>query len=250
MTPRNRNLGLALLALLGVAVLPLQADGTSPNCWNATGSLASTTRGPTTGDEQFFTLPVGPSNIMFLLDSSGSMETIPQCGDNIDSAWGGSDAPAICQWPVDAMLSVPSTTGVQGTCDVSGDPNLAWMATYTPQSTPYDTGHPYVTGGLDDRPGWGLAACNTNNCLFQPTKIYSFNGWNETSATPRTNCGNGSVTPDDAECRRCLFGDSSTPAKGFYFYAYRQSDGTTAGTSCSVAGGSTPTRPSSWLPAR
>ncbi len=228
MTPRSRNLGLALVALLAAVVLPLGADGTVPDCFNPTTSLASTTRGPTTGDEQFFTLPVGPSNIMFVLDSSGSMETLPQCGDNIDASWGGTDAPAICQWPVDAVLSVPSSTGVRGTCDVSGDPNLTWMQTYTPKATPYDTGHPFVTGGLDDRPGWGPATCNSSSCMFQANQIYAFNSWTETSATPKTNCNPASgVTADDAACRKCLFGDSSTPAKGFYFQAYRDSSGNT-----------------------
>jgi hypothetical protein len=76
-----RRHGFVSLALLLAALLPYQADGTAPDCFNVSASLGSTTRGPASGDEQFFTLPAGPANIMFLLDSSGSMANLPQCND-------------------------------------------------------------------------------------------------------------------------------------------------------------------------
>jgi type IV pilus assembly protein PilY1 len=227
---RKNTTGLVPLAVVALALLPLQADSVQPNCFNPTSSLASTVRGPTAGDEQFFTLPVGPSNIMFILDSSGSMQTLPQCGDNITSAWGGADGPATCQWPISTVLNIPSSAGVTGTCDVSADPNLAWMSTYVPTASLYDPGHGVASTGLSDQPTWGIG-CAGNNCLFQADKIYSFNSWAETSATPKTTCnttaGSNTITPSDSECRRCLFGDASTAAKGFYFYAYKAADGTT-----------------------
>src|SRR5690349_1432270 len=152
---RKDTLSLLPLTVVALALLPLQADSVQPNCFNPTSSLASTVRGPTAGDEQFFTLPVGPSNIMFILDSSGSMKTLPQCGDNIQNSWGDATGPATCQWPIASVLSIPSSAGVTGTCDVSGDSNLAWMANYVPTATLYDAGHGVAADGLDDRPTWG-----------------------------------------------------------------------------------------------
>ena len=90
---RKHSLTSILVALAAAAFLPLRSDGaptTSANCCNSTTSLASTINNPVTGDEAFFKIPSGPTNIMFLLDTSGSMVNLPQCGDN---AWNQGSLP-------------------------------------------------------------------------------------------------------------------------------------------------------------
>jgi type IV pilus assembly protein PilY1 len=232
-TPIRRKLltGLAI-GLAAAAMLPLRTDGGQSECCNVASSLASTINNPTAGDEQFFTLPVGPANLMLLLDTSGSMDELPQCGD---SDW-ATDLPT-CSWP--AALPLRATNGVNGTCSVSGDANLAWMHSYTPTDALVDPGLGLSANGLDDRPTWGTG-CVGNACLFQPSQIYGYGQWNESTAVPYPDCrlrtgaapgtavsdGAGNpVGPDEAECRRCLFGDASTPPRGFYFYSYRYVDG-------------------------
>src|SRR5512140_2811851 len=86
---------------VGVAALlavPLSSDGGLP-CDNATTSLTSQLNNPIAGDEKFFTLPIGPSNVRFLLDTSGSMGNVPRCGGA--NYWGdtGSGMLPTCQWP-------------------------------------------------------------------------------------------------------------------------------------------------------
>src|SRR3990172_1586817 len=93
---RTQKLSYVSAAAAAMMLLPLRSDGTP--CENATTSLQSTINNPVSGDERFFTLPVGPSNVMFLLDTSGSMDQLPQCVDAMN-AWAGTNSPATCKWP-------------------------------------------------------------------------------------------------------------------------------------------------------
>ena len=113
--------GLAHAGAGAAAVLPLRGDCGQNECANTTTSLASTINNPVAGDEQFFTLPVGTTNLMLLLDTSGSMGELPQCGD---ASFSTNNALLTCRYPT---LSTNT-----GTCDVRGNTNLAWMHTYDP----------------------------------------------------------------------------------------------------------------------
>ena len=176
----NRSLlGTLALTLAAAAVLPLRGDCSQNECANTTTSLASTINNPVAGDEQFFTLPVGTTNLMLLLDTSGSMGELPQCGDG---DWGATGALATCRYP-----TLPTNTG---TCNVTGNPNLAWMHTYDPSAEALvDPGlgdmSSLTPAGLRDVPSWG-STCTGTNCLFWPTEVYAYASWNETSATPTT----------------------------------------------------------------
>jgi len=142
-------------AVAVLALLPLESDGGQAECGMSSRSLASTVNNPTAGDETFFTLPVGPANIMLLLDASGSMNELPQCGDASD-AWAASGALATCQWPTltPPSGSAGSVSGV-GSCDMTGNANLAWMHGYTPTATLVDPGLGTASNGLRDTPTWG-----------------------------------------------------------------------------------------------
>lgn len=227
---RKTILSYASAAVAALLVLPLRSDGGAP-CDIATTSLQSTINNPVAGDEKFFTLPIGPSNVMFLLDTSGSMSNIPQCGDAND--W-GNGALATCNWPTFGSVANPTAGNVtgDGTCTVSG--NLAWMANYTPTSTFVDPGFGTASSGLVDQPTWGTG-CTGNNCLFQANQVYAYNSWTETSATPTPNPCTVSYTINNdydcpnvgkpsqvsrtftgtlPNCTSCL---ENPGAKGFYF---------------------------------
>ena len=211
--------GLALL------LAPLVSDGVPPPCNNVTTSLMSKENIPVAGDEQFFTLPSGPANVMFMQDVSGSMANIPQCGDCSywgDSMTGSDPCLSTCQLPSFTAISNPSAACTSGSCaanTISGDgicagypstfatsnANLAWMTSYTPTSTLVDAGRGTLSNGLIDSPPWGTAGgCTGNNCLFQASSIFAYPNsstsgaenivagtypWSETSATPFTDAG-------------------------------------------------------------
>jgi type IV pilus assembly protein PilY1 len=231
---RTRILSTVSIAAAGLLVLPLRSDGTPTACDNVTTSLQSTLTNPVAGDERFFTLPVGPSNVMFLVDTSGSMDNIPQCGDA--TSWGSNALPT-CTWPTFASVSAPSSAGQvasDGTCDVASNTNLAWMLNYTPTSTLVDPGFGTASNGLVDTPSWGTG-CTGNNCLFQLNAVYGYSSWNETSATPRTSPCDISFTYQDEDCtdptnpksvNRTFTGTipgcsaclTDANARGFFFY--------------------------------
>jgi len=199
---------------LGTAVLivPFLSDGSPPPCNDVTTSLMSQENNPVAGDEQFFTLPSGPSNVMFMQDVSGSMANIPQCGDC--NYWGdGTGCLSTCQLPTFANVSAPTTSGTingDGICAgypstfATSNTSLAWMTNYTPTATLVDPGLGTASNGLVDTPSWGnagttaatnctLAANPSTACLFQSGQIFSYptasNGnynWTETSAAPFT----------------------------------------------------------------
>ncbi len=195
------------------------------------------------GDEKFFTLPVGPSNVMFMLDVSGSMNSIPQCGDANDWANG---ALSTCKWPAAfSSLATPAvgTAAAVGTCSVpvASEPNLAWMANYNPTAHALvDAGRGTAANGLVDAPPWGTG-CTGNNCLFQPGQVYAYNSWTETSATPTANpCSVTLTTPQNTTCSgtnlvtspgttitftlpNCSACLTNAGAPGFYFYTYTYS---------------------------
>ncbi|HVO19471.1 MAG TPA: hypothetical protein VMU15_09455 [Anaeromyxobacter sp.] len=235
---RRANILSTLTAVAAILLfVPLRSDGGLP-CDNVTTSLQSTVNNPVAGDEKFFTLPVGPSNVMFMLDVSGSMNNIPQCGDG--DTWGASNALSTCQYPSFASLGTPAIDAASalGTCSVSGNSSLSWMANYDPTANALvDPGFGTASNGLKDLPPWGTG-CTGNNCLFQPTAVYAYNSWTETSATPTANpcsvtvgpytdktcSGNTLVTNNNKfltftlpNCSACL---TNAGAAGFYFYTY------------------------------
>ena len=250
---------LSSLSLTGAALLllPLRSDG-GPACDNVTTSLQSTLNNPVAGDEKFFTLPVGPSNVMFLLDVSGSMQNIPQCGDA--NAWGDGSALPTCKWPTFATVSAPTTAGTvngDGTCSVGGNANLAWMTGYVPRSTLVDPGLGTASNGLVDQPTWG-AGCTGNACLFQPAQVYRYGSWSETSATPTANPCTVTFTYGDFNCTtkanetvtftgtlpNCTSCLTAAGAPGFYFYrswiaAYTTNNTTGSGSSRACTGTTT-----------
>ncbi len=203
-----RKRSLLVAAVAAAAVLPLAHQADQATCSNCTTSLASTVNGPVTGDEAFFKLPTGPSNVMFLLDTSGSMTNIPQCGDN---SWDSGGLPTCTSpnLPLTAPDGVTSWTTVTGTCtpDTSGftttSSNLKWMEGVTPQNGYADPGR--TNALLSDCPPWGNggAACGTrvcsgSGCLFDPTAYYLYNDW--------TSSGGGSGGWSPTTTRRALDG--------------------------------------------
>ena len=229
---RHENLRRTVLAGIAVAavaagLLPFASDGagTQDTCCNVTGSLASTVNNPVAGDEQFFKLPVGPSNVMFLLDTSGSMNNLPQCGDmggDGSGGWGSDSGEPRCRWPTTAdklpsgATAFPdlsgSATGATVLYDTSAIPDLAWMtdAKYKPDLTTSNWADPggvvfsdppaNTTVFLADVPPWsarpaGAAAggCDptsptSNSCLFRPDGYYDYGDWTETTATQLNDC--------------------------------------------------------------
>ena len=195
---RARTLSTVLLALVAAAFLPLRSDGDQASCCNVTTSLASTVAGPVVGDEAFFKLPNGPANVMFLLDVSGSMAELPQCGDY---DWDDSAAPATCKSPTLANPTAPTGSAratVTGTCLPATDgtgPALAWMEQVMPSTTYADPGR--TNSVLWDCPPWGnggsgcTTKCSGNSCLFDPAAYYTFNS-NGGSATYRSWTANSS----------------------------------------------------------
>ncbi len=99
-----------VILLLVVVLLPLADRADQATCCNATGSLASTAEGAVAGDEAFFKLPTGPSNVMFLLDTSGSMLNLPACGDST-SGWGGAGLASCTSPSLSASTPACSATG-------------------------------------------------------------------------------------------------------------------------------------------
>ncbi|MGC3997948.1 MAG: PilC/PilY family type IV pilus protein [Anaeromyxobacter sp.] len=239
---RPHHLSIALLTLVVLASLPLRSDGAG-ECCNVTTSTASMVNNPTAGDEVFFKLPNGPTNIMFLLDTSGSMDNFVQCTD--DNGWGDLSNGSKCSWPTSAELATPSNGGmkVNGTCTFNAATSaLAWMylkdsttgMAVTSASAPdlVDPGHGtvsvYGASALTDSPAWGTG-CTGNGCLFKKTGYYFDGSWTQTGATDSGDCNlkssatsttvvrdrnNVTVGPDATACKTCL------DSKGFYFYRY------------------------------
>jgi type IV pilus assembly protein PilY1 len=236
--------------LLAAVIIPLRSDG-GATCDNVTGSLASTINNPVAGDEAFFKLPNGPANLMLLMDNSGSMNNLPQCGD---SSWDDSQGPvAACTTPTLPLPADPTATTigsatVRGTCLPATDatlttkyPSLAWMESVTPTTALPDPGHVSVgtPALLTDAPSWGTG-CNVGNnkCLFDPDSYYRDGGWSTTStstsatrlasdnATNRgslpagcthlgaTDSSGNPITVDLGDaCRTCM------STHGYYFYS-------------------------------
>ncbi len=194
MTPRTQNLGAALAALLALAFLPLRTDGGQAQCCNASTSLASLVNDPTNGDEAFFKLPTGPANVMVLMDSSGSMQNLAQCGD---AGWGNNPVYTdtatgkqyfYCTSPTIAVPPdpvVPLIPTIYGTCKpwlstvtppfsttgVTANVDLAWMEGIVPSRNYADPGHTTNSLGLRDDPPWG-SGCAGDACLYDPDAYY------------------------------------------------------------------------------
>jgi type IV pilus assembly protein PilY1 len=214
---------LAAAATAALLLLPLRGQGVG-ECCNAATSLAATINAPVNGDEKFFELPNGPSNIMFLLDNSGSMGGLPQCGDSNFGSGG-----TVCAWPAAADLPKPGS-GVVGSCTLTNTVAMQWMflkdkagvllkSTDAPAQFDPGKGATANIDGLVDNPTWG-SACTGNNCLFQKGKIYKADGWSETSATAYAACDSSGVTSglaasltgtELAKCTACLAN------QGFFF---------------------------------
>ncbi len=197
------------LAFAVALALPFASDGAG-ECCNATTTLASGINDPVNGDEDFFKLSNGASNVMLLVDSSGSMAHLPRCGDN---GWSGTSASSGCGT---AQITAPDDPPVSktvakilvnGTCLPSTETanlvksggiwktlnatTLAWMESVKPQATYADPGHgiQYAADGTtvlqDDRPPWSTnwpgfdptgvdsgKYCTGDNCLFDPAAYY------------------------------------------------------------------------------
>jgi len=202
---RKPSLTTVLLAAGALALLPFASDAQQAECCNATTSVGASINSPVAGDETFFKLPTGPSNVMFLLDTSGSMSNFPQCGDyNWDQS--GSSL-ATCTSP-NLAVPAPSKSGsaqtihgvvmpskyttFYGTCtpNTSGyttaSSSLAWMEAVVPSNTYADNGYGVNALPLSDCPPWGNGpgcgthVCSGTGCLFQPAAYYLYNSWSPT----------------------------------------------------------------------
>jgi type IV pilus assembly protein PilY1 len=180
---KTRKTPLALIALVGLFLVPIATDGGQNECGNSTESLTSTAAGPVNGDEAFFKLPSGPANVMFLLDTSGSMVEFSQCGDY---AWDDPSARTTCRsptllaWPADSTVKTTTFT-YTGTCAPSlatspGGTNspLYWMEQVVPTTALPDPGQSNAL--LTDAPPWGTG-CVGNACLFDPKAYYTYLDW-------------------------------------------------------------------------
>ena len=210
---RKPSLSPVLLAVALAAVVPLASDAQQAECCNTTTSVAASINSPVAGDEAFFKLPTGPSNVMFLLDTSGSMLNLPQCGDN---AWDQSSL-TTCTSPNLAVPN-PNKTSIQtvngvvmpskyttfaGTCtpNTSGyttaSSTLAWMEAVVPTNTYADVGMGVNSLPLSDCPPWGSGpgcgsnVCSGNNCMFQPAAYYMYSGDGGTTYTWYSTGGGG-----------------------------------------------------------
>ncbi len=209
---------LAAAATAALLLLPLRGQGVG-ECCNAATSLAATVNAPVSGDQKFFEMPNGPSNVMFLVDNSGSMGQLVQCGDGYFGSSG-----AKCPWPASSDLPRPGS-GVTGSCTLPNSPNLAWMTlkdgngvAYTKLTAPdqFDPGHGATANvdGLLDNPTWG-SGCTGDNCLFNKGRIYTYGNWTQTSATPIASCNStGLGTLNAVELAKC---DACLASSGYYF---------------------------------
>ncbi|HQR29045.1 MAG TPA: PilC/PilY family type IV pilus protein [Anaeromyxobacteraceae bacterium] len=234
--------------LLAAIVVPIESDGDTAQCRLATGSYQAQVNSPVAGDEQFFRLPSGPSNVMLLLDNSGSMRDLPQC--NSYNGTSGSDfsrtgtsdpcnAPALVAPATSTFPNSGNKVGdfrVRGTCYPATDtaitsaernPKASWMESVTPTNDLPDPGHAAYSG-LTDSPPW--IACpgtgsNANKCLFDKSAYYTYGSWTQYSATRTasdvdnptlpTGCvyKTGSYTFDlGPACTTCMAN------RGFYFF--------------------------------
>lgn len=234
---RTRSLSTLALAALALLALPLRSDGGPNECFTATQSYDATMH-TVSGDESFFRLPVGPANVMFLLDNSGSMDVPVQCGDGTNG-WNDPDGPR-CPWPTSTELPTPATGNTNYTCTVGG--TLSWMylkdsagnpLTKATAPTLVDPGHGTTANsiGLLDAPTWGTG-CTGDDCLFDKDKYYRYLSWTDRSApglsdyNPRDTSGNrlrhytaagtSILVTAPAGCGTCL------DQKGFCFTSTRR----------------------------
>lgn len=176
----HSSITLALLGLLCVLALPLDPlAAVSNNASKVPGCLVADAPPPPppVGDEDFFTVSGGSiTNVMLLLDSSGSMIEFP-----LDVAW----------------QNFTSTTAGEGVCTSAALPYGPFKGLTVDypgvdkggtnklrlSDTPYDNGWTTSDGNMVDAPPWGLTRCtakqgqpSTDNswdyCLFRPTSYY------------------------------------------------------------------------------
>src|SRR5512137_580019 len=132
----------ALLSLLLVGLAPLVSDAGAgqARCCNLASSFTQNLFPGGSGDEDFFTVPGGPPNVMMLLDSSGSMLNFPKA------------------LPFPAGLSAS-----QGTCSVAEFEDVAAARLVAGQST-YESAFSYSTtnnpaNGNSNNPPWVTGRC-------------------------------------------------------------------------------------------
>jgi type IV pilus assembly protein PilY1 len=182
----ERHLTLTL-ALLFLCAAPFVTDGQVNNaaCCNLASSFTSSIFQGGNGDEDFFSVPGGPPNVMFLLDNSLSMLDMPN--------------------------ALPTVASGTGTCTGTYLDNYVALRS----SIPYDNG--YTTSLLTDNPPWGTGRCSGSTCLFVATSYYRYRSmswdWTVSSATPRTSADacNGAV-PNVGACQTCL------DSQGYYVW--------------------------------
>jgi hypothetical protein len=206
--PRIRTIGLAVLL---VAVVPVASDQAMDATCNATGSLAGGIADPVNGDEAFFKMVNPGANIMLLLDSSGSMANLPQCGDSDWSTGGSTSTTNACGTPRIPVPATPANTvvaAVNGTCLPATDTNsatwgclngstaaactgLTWMENVAPQTAYADPGYGgnQATDDMYDCPPWGnggtgcTTRCSGDSCLYDPNAYYTPGHWQFDSPT-------------------------------------------------------------------
>ncbi len=247
--------------VLSAGLLPMRSDGDSAQCRNVTTSLSAQVNDPVAGDEAFFKLPSGPSNVMLLLDNSGSMRALPQC-DNFDendftntSTSSACSAPPLTAPAASRFPSSGNTVGsflVRGTCYpatdtgiTSGERNAgaAWMEGITPTDALPDPGHT-ATSLMNDSPPWTRCPGNDNTCLFDKNAYYKYGSWTSTaSANSATRIASDTDASLIGGCKYSV----STPAgdkildmgphgcstcmstRGFYFFNIRYATSVSSG---------------------
>lgn len=207
----------ALLLLTLIAIVPLASDAGAgqAKCCNLAASFAQNLFPGGAGDEDFFTVPGGPPNVMILLDDSGSMRHFPR--------------PFI---PTTFTLSNGS-----GTC-LMPEYDDAAAARLTAGQHSYESKLVFANG-TSNSPPWVTENCsNKDRCLFDPGSYYHYlqvgtltDLWRygnppwttgespyaqNRSTTPNAVCTNVGAT-DAAECTNCL------ATKGYYLF--RQGNG-------------------------
>ena len=197
----------ALLLLTLIAIVPLASDAGAgqAKCCNLAASFAQNLFPGGTGDEDFFTVPGGPPNVMVLLDTSASMLNFPK-----------------------ALAFPAGLTASQGSCSVA-DYADASAARLTAGQKTYESSFSF-TNGNSTSPDWVTGNCGTGSkeCLFDKSKFYHYPDpptdtggsagtppWTETAGKPSTSAATactGLSGSAQTACTDCL------SSSGYYLY--------------------------------
>ncbi len=183
------RLSFARLALLaGVAVAAdAGAQSTVPCCLRGTSqSLTRVNNVGSDADEKFFTVRGAPPNLMFVLDTSGSMRELP-------------------------IEPNAASTRAQGT----GCGNALYDAILTAKGFSMSNSYPPFDQGVDPA-NWNGDTGFPD--LFQENSFYRYREWSTTTATARTAADACAATSNSAACQNCV------TTKGYYLDPSSSSD--------------------------